>query len=114
MVRRAIGTEKFNEIMRSKGASPLLEGGHTNAPGVPKMRTKPLADTVVDYTAVAGFFVGGSPSGGTASPFEGAVSGRGNGGNQKGGKAPFLRTTILLAKLCSELHICMYPPFALK
>lgn len=49
MVRRAIGTEKFNEIMRSQGASPLLEGGHTNASSVPKIRTKPLADTVVDY-----------------------------------------------------------------
>jgi integrase len=51
MIRRSIGTELFNEIMRSKGASPHSEGGHTNAPSVPKIHTKLLADTVTDYVA---------------------------------------------------------------
>ena len=51
MVRRAIGTEKFNELMRSTGASPHSEGGHTNAPSVPKHRTKPLSQAVEVYLA---------------------------------------------------------------
>ena len=49
IVRRIIGAEKFNEIMRSQGVGATPEGGHTILPSVARIRTKPLADTVADY-----------------------------------------------------------------